>query len=164
MLHVNFIVNFQRNLMKSQFPKTDGWWVGFTYIMPIGTSLGLVRQVENLTEMVERCSDWHNPCRDAEQKGCSFESHFAVSDNKCRPTSTRVGEIFEGFMTSFSRRSCPCRMAIRTTKMYKALSQKLAGANRFFPGELRKKGIAEDKCLVIKVIMYVFKLKEMNWI
>lgn len=30
-------------------------------------------------------------------------------------------------------------MAIRTTKMYKALSQKLAGANRFFPGELRKK-------------------------
>lgn len=93
-----------KNLMKSQFPKTDGWWVGFTYIMPIGTSLGLVRQVENLTEMVERCSDWHNPCRDAEQKGCSFESHFAVSDNKCRPTSTRVGEIFEGFMTSFSRR------------------------------------------------------------
>lgn len=55
-------------------------------------------------------------------------------------------------------------MAIRTTKMYKALSQKLAGANRFFPGELRKKGIAEDKCLVIKIIMYVFKLKEMNWI
>ena len=68
------------------------------------------------------------------------------------------------FREDFYPQSCPCRMAIRTTKMYKALLQKLAGANRFFPGELRKKGIAEDKCLVIKVIMYVFKFKEMNWV